>query len=259
MANNGTVLWDFDGTLGLRAASVHGVRGALWAPCLVEVLDAHEPDHDIDTETIRPHLRDGFPWHRPDEPHPHLCDPDAWWAHVNQFFARAFEAVGIDSVRARCLAVHVRPHYVNPSCWSLYPETLSVLQKLRSLGWRHVLLSNHVPELESIVTALGLADLVDATLTSALTGYEKPHPGAFEAARRVAGNPSDVWMVGDNPDSDVRGAEAVGIPAILVRGQRKDGIQHHAADLEGAATIIQNMDNRIQSRTSDGKDEAIAG
>ena len=73
-----------------------------------------------------------------------------------------------------------------------------------------------MPELEEIVGCLGLDDLLDAVITSATTGFEKPHPEAFAAGRRAAGDASTVWMVGDNPDADVAGAEAVGIPAILV-------------------------------------------
>lgn len=232
------ILWDFDGTLGRRPGSVHGRRGGLWAPCLIEVLDDEEPGHRIDAEMIRPHLRDGFPWHRPEEPHPQLSDPDAWWNNMTPLFARAFEAVGIDAGRAGELAVGVRERYVDPTCWALYPDTIPVLEELASAGWRHVILSNHVPELESIVEALGLGELVDATVTSALIGYEKPHPGAFEAARRRVGAPSEVWMIGDNPKADVQGAEDARIPAILVRSDRRERIGRHAADLEEAAAII---------------------
>ena len=74
------------------------------------------------------------------------------------------------------------------------------LTQLRELGWRHVVLSNHVPEFEEIVICLGLDDLLDTVITSATTGFEKPHPEAFAAGRRAAGDASTVWMVGDNPE-----------------------------------------------------------
>jgi len=79
------------------------------------------------------------------------------------------------------------------------------------------MLSNHVPELSELASALGLDGHCEAIYTSAATGVEKPHPEAFR--RVVATLPvwATVWMVGDNPDADVRGAEAVGLPAILVR------------------------------------------
>lgn len=77
-------------------------------------------------------------------------------------------------------------------------------------------------------------------MNSAKTGYEKPHSEAFVLARRIAGDPATIWMVGDNPRADVAGAEAAGIPAILVR---RDEIEAHkvsrrAADLYGVEEFL---------------------
>lgn len=47
-------------------------------------------------------------------------------------------------------------------------------------------------------------------------GYEKPHPEAFKIALSTAGNPKFVWMIGDNINADIIGAQNVNIPAILV-------------------------------------------
>jgi len=49
--------------------------------------------------------------------------------------------------------------------------------------------------------------------------------------------PTSVWMIGDNPVADVAGAEAVGIPAILVR-TRSDGAARSAPDLAAAAALL---------------------
>lgn len=65
-----------------------------------------------------------------------------------------------------------------------------MLSELRKRGWRHVVLSNDVPELGAIMTHLGLDGLIEATVNSAQTGYEKPHPEAFALARRAAGDPA---------------------------------------------------------------------
>ena len=77
-----------------------------------------------------------------------------------------------------------------------------------------------MPELPEIVDGVGLSGFFDAVITSAATGYEKPNRRAFEIALEAAGNPEATWMVGDNPEADVLGAEGVGIPAILVRKGR---------------------------------------
>jgi putative hydrolase of the HAD superfamily len=228
------ILWDFDGTLAHRPG--------MWRGCLIETLDEHAAGHGIDADELRPFLRDGFPWHRPDIAHLELCEPEAWWAPVEMLLSAAYEGVGIDEGRARELARLARNRYIDASRgWQLYDDTIHVLDALRSQGWRHAILSNHVPELATLVAGLGLAPLIDVVLTSAATGYEKPNAKAFELALDRCGRPKQVWMVGDNPRADVAGAEAVGIPAILAR--REDvAVRRRARDLQEVAAIIGSVD-----------------
>ena len=228
------ILWDFDGTLARRAG------GTSFGTCMVETLDEHEPDHGIDLALIQPFLRSGFPWHAPDIVHPHLSTAASWWEHVEPLLVRGFEGVGFASARARTLGRLARERYVDVRHWEVFDETISALSTLRELGWRHVILSNHVPELPAIVRDLGLAPFFDASINSAETGYEKPHPQAFAIARRAAGNPSTLWMVGDNPVADVAGAQAVGIPAILVRVEPGPDrpVNHYASTLSEVVQIV---------------------
>lgn len=204
------LIWDFDGTLAHR----RGETG--WSLLLAETLDTEEPGHEHSADTFRPHLRQGFPWHAPEIAHPELCDPDAWWASVRPVLARAYEAAGYAPARALELAAAAQRLYVEPAGWSLFDDTVPALGRLSEEGWTHAILSNHVPELRRIVTGLGLDDLVATLSCSAETGYEKPHPRAFEAVLEELG-PDEAWMIGDNVVADVLGAEALGIPAILVR------------------------------------------
>jgi putative hydrolase of the HAD superfamily len=225
----GLILWDFDGTLAHRPG--------MWRGCLIEALDEHDPGHGIDAEDVRPFLRDGFPWHRPEVAHPELSDPGAWWQAVELVMAHAYERVGITPDRAAALARRARELYIDPSRWALFADTLPVLSRLRAGGWRHAILSNHVPELPALVEGLGLGGRFGAVLSSATTGYEKPHPAAFELALARCGRPERVWMVGDNPVADVAGAEAVGIEAILVRTSAAR-VSRRAADLWGVVEIL---------------------
>jgi putative hydrolase of the HAD superfamily len=223
------IFWDFDGTLAWRSG--------LWSGCLVETLDAHEPGHRVAREHLYPFLQDTFPWHRHEIVHPELGEPEAWWAHVEAILARALEGVGYPPDRAAALAAQAHRHYLDIPGWHLFEDTLPVLERLGSSGWRHVILSNHVPELPAIVAGLGLGPLVDSVVTSAATGFEKPNPQAFAAGLHVAGNVERVWMVGDNPEADIRGAEASGIPSILVR-RTAEGIRWQSPDLWGVIPIV---------------------
>jgi putative hydrolase of the HAD superfamily len=205
------LIWDFDGTLAHR----RGETG--WSILLAETLDAEEPGHGQSAETFRPHLRNGFPWHRPEVAHPELCEPEAWWASVRPLLAGAYEAAGYEPARAGELAGAARRLYVDPGVgWALFDDTRPALEQLSRAGWTHAILSNHVPELRQIVTGLGLDDLISFISCSAETGYEKPHPQAFASVLEPL-HPVEAWMVGDNVVADVLGAEAIGLPGLLVR------------------------------------------
>jgi putative hydrolase of the HAD superfamily len=207
---DGVVMWDFDGTLAWRPG--------LWGACLLEVLDEHVPGHAASLDRLRADLRDGFPWHRADEPHPELCEPDAWWEALRPPLTRAFTGAGVDAAGHDSLVRAVRARFIDGTVgWRVFDDTRPALTTTRAAGWRNVILSNHVPELPSLVAALGLDDLVEHVFTSASIGFDKPHPEAFRHALRESGAADRRWMVGDNPDADVGGAQALGIPAVLIR------------------------------------------
>ncbi len=230
MSGQKTIFWDFDSTL---------VQFTTWRVAIMNVLKEYEPDQYVDEEQIRPFLRDDFPWHKPEEPHLHLSQPEKWWANLELLFARAYRGVGFNAERAAVLAKQVRKHMVNPKRYILFDDTIPVLTDLKNNGWRHVILSNHIPELPYIVSSMELSPLIDLCITSAATGYEKPNPQAFKIALSLAGNPKTVWMVGDNPVSDVQGAEKQGIPAILVRNPPDAAVKYSAQNLWGAMRIIE--------------------
>jgi putative hydrolase of the HAD superfamily len=217
------VFWDFDGTLAHRPG--------LWTGSLLEALGAVSPGHDVTAERLRPELSRGFPWHDPARAHPDLAGSDAWWGAMRQVFRSAYERVGVSCTVARHAAAAVREYYLDPLRWVVDPAAAPVLERLSAEGFRHIVLSNHVPELADLADVLGLGRHFAAVLTSAHTGYEKPNPAAFHHALAIAGQPERAWMVGDSPTADVAGAHAVGLPAVLV-GAGSD------TDLAAAAELI---------------------
>ena len=228
-----TVFWDFHGTL------VDDPGG--WPGALIEVLDRYVPGHGVDKEEVRPALRSGFPWHTPETAHPELSTSDRWWANLEPLFAIAYKSVGIRTAKSRELASRVREMYVRPERQELFDHSLEALESLRNDGWRQMVLSNHAPELSEIVATIGLSGFFEAVINSATTGYEKPNQRAFEIALEVAGNPGVAWMIGDNPEADVLGAERAGIPAILVRKEDPRCLRV-APDLLAVLEIIRRTD-----------------
>jgi putative hydrolase of the HAD superfamily len=223
------VLWDFDGTLAQRPG--------LWGGCAVEVLDEHEPGHGVTIDRMREELRDRFPWHLHDVAHPELTDPEAWWRHVEVIVAEAMGRAGVAADRAPALARAMHERFVDPTRgWALFDDTIAALRACSEAGWHNVVLSNHVPELERIVRSLGLGPHLEHIFSSALIGYEKPHPEAFRHALAACGHPARAWMVGDNIEADVHGAESVGLPAILIR--RPGEARFRADGAVGAAAIV---------------------
>ncbi|HUA11721.1 MAG TPA: HAD-IA family hydrolase [Solirubrobacteraceae bacterium] len=209
------LLWDFDGTLATR-------RG-MWSGCVLEVLDREVPGHGLGIERVREALRGTFPWHRPDEGHPELRHPDAWWRSVGGAIAVALTAAGVAGDDAARAARAVRGRYTDVTVgWRARAGASDALALSAASGAANVVVSNHVPELAALVAGLGLAENVDAVFTSAQTGYEKPHPEAFRIALAACADRRETWMIGDNETADVRGAEALGIPAVLVGARDGD-------------------------------------
>lgn len=207
------LIWDFDGTLATRPGE--------WTATLCETLSSHRPGLHVDPERIRPHLRTGFPWHAPESVRT-PCSADDWWENLLPVFEAAFVGAGVDRQEASGLARRVRMLYTEPSRWKVYDDALPVLEELRGRGWRHLMLSNHVPELARLATVLGLHSYFTAIYCSADTGVEKPNPEAFERVFADYPRARDGWMIGDSWSADVQGASRVGLRSILVRRTHAD-------------------------------------
>lgn len=231
VAKAGVVFWDFDGTLGFGP---HGPSS--WRPCLIEALDELHPGHGVTTADLSRFTKNRYPWSNPDVAHTHLASAVQWWSRLEAVFQEAFEGVGYAATSA-VLAAKAARYYADGSRWGLFEDTVPVLERLRDDGWRHAVFSNNIPELEENLGLLGLGDVIDVVVCSAVIGYEKPHPESYRCALRAAGNPQTRWMVGDNYEADVVGAERAGIPAILVRSDHPDA-RRKATDLAGAAALI---------------------
>ena len=91
----------------------------------------------------------------------------------------------------------------------------------------------------------GLADAIDAVVSSHDVGWRKPHRAMFDRALKLAGvDPAHAFMVGDDPELDVRGAQSLGIRAVLRRTEalpvpvdvRPDAVIEALSELPGVVT-----------------------
>jgi len=223
------LVWDFDGTLATRPGN--------WTAALCELVNRARPELGVTPDAIRPHLQRGFRWHTPEIVWP-PCSDDAWWDELLPVFTGALRTgAHLDDGHAMALARELRAYYLDPSHWRVFDDVVPTLTRLRDRGWRHLLLSNHFPELAGLVEALGLAGFFDAVYSSGRLGVEKPHPRAFEAV--FADHPAarDGWMIGDSWNADVLGARGVGMRAILVRAEHPEAALR-CETLAGVTTLV---------------------
>lgn len=96
------------------------------------------------------------------------------------------------------------------------PGLRELLLDLRGRGLKVGILSNTLPDLVPSLVHLGIADLVDAPLSSCALGLHKPDPQVFSLAAQALGlPPAEVLFIDDRPEN-VEGARKVGMPARLI-------------------------------------------
>jgi putative hydrolase of the HAD superfamily len=118
--------------------------------------------------------------------------------------------LGLDADRATALAVLADAVVIRA-----YPDAPGTLAWARSHGLLTAVVSNGDWSLPEVLSQAGL--LVDAVVDSATAGAAKPDPAIFHAAlARLGVSAQDALHVGDDPRSDVNGARAAGIDALLL-------------------------------------------
>ena len=151
---------------------------------------------------------------------------EAW----GQIAYEALVALGHDD-RAFGTAIGDRHFELRDAAIKPLPGALETLHQLRSLGLSLGLVTNGGSEGQRAkIERFALAAHFDYIGIEGEVGVGKPHPAAYETALQSLGAAADdTWMVGDNLDWDVAGAQAVGIDGIW--------LDKHGSGLPPDATV----------------------
>ncbi|MFI8520559.1 HAD family hydrolase [Streptomyces sp. NPDC085481] len=196
------VLWDIDDTLfDYSRADLRGMRDHLTTEGLIDGFDS------VDQALAR-------------------------WQELTAAHWRRFEAGGVtfeEQRRDRVRDFLGLPLMTDPAAddwfgrylahyeaaWELFPDALPVLDLLAG-EYRHGVLSNSsIHNQDRKLLVLGVRDRFEAVLCAAELGVAKPAAEAFHAACEALGlPPGEVAYVGDQPETDARGAVEAGLRGV---------------------------------------------
>ncbi len=149
--------------------------------------------------------------------------------HYRAHCTAARDAASLAALRLECaslladaLALDVSGAEILPSltdaiAFHAYPDALPALAELTGAGLRLAVVANWDISLRDVLARLGLAGHFEVIVTAAAVGVAKPDPEPFRVTlERLGAAPERCAHVGDDPVTDVAGARAAGLAAVLV-------------------------------------------
>ncbi len=151
-----------------------------------------------------------------------VCPP-ALFPDFDRFFAEVYDFFG------------------QPEAWSLFPETVGVLSRLREEGYALGLISNFDSRLIHICRGLGMSHFFNTITFSSRAGVAKPSPEIFRIALKKAGiDPCEALYVGDSPGHDVEGPRQIGMQVLLLD---RTGRHKHIPQIERIDNLCSVLDH----------------
>ena len=121
----------------------------------------------------------------------------------------------------------------------VFPYSKEILQYLKAKYKVHVITNGFNESQAKKMKSSGLDVYFDLVVTSETTGHKKPDPKIFQFAMEELGTTPDFCiMIGDNPDSDILGAQRAEIDQVFFNPEgRKIDLQptfeiRHLKELE---------------------------
>ena len=98
----------------------------------------------------------------------------------------------------------------------LFPGVLDFIQLLKSQGIATANITDLTAQIQfRKLVYFGLDEFFDYVVTSEEAGRDKPDRSPFEVAfNKLKSEPKNIWMIGDNPSSDMVGAHNAGMVKI---------------------------------------------
>jgi len=150
-------------------------------------------------------------------------------AHYKTRMHTGADAASLAALHAECvevLAAHLPdpppperllPMLLDSLSFHAHPDALALLDALDALGIPVVVVSNWDCALPAHLDRIGILGRFAGVVASAAAGVEKPEPGIFRIALRLAGRtPGDALHCGDDPVCDLRGAARAGVRGVLL-------------------------------------------
>ena len=210
MTHYKAVLFDAGGTLWYEPKSPEGVWHEILADLGFDVPgELIEAAFERELKLLRPQVLAFNSSGRPNEP----SDIESMWAASEK---RVVEDLGLIVDLNRLRRVSNERFTANDD---LYPETVGVVKKLRTMGMQMAIVSDGVNQ-ERTAGRLGIDGYFHRIVGSVHVGFTKPSPEIFHlalSALRI--EPEKAIMVGDNWEADILGGRGIGMRSVhIIRG-----------------------------------------
>ncbi len=140
---------------------------------------------------------------------------------------------------AEGLARRVYDEFGEPSRWRLYDDVKPAFWRLSEHGLRLGVISNWDRRLEALLDGLGLGEMLDTVLSSAVVGLHKPDPRIFEMAmEKLDVRPEECVHVGDHHYADLLGARSAGMRALLIDRHGGDAVEADLRSLDEIDSLL---------------------
>jgi len=153
---------------------------------------------------------------RPDD------DKDWWRDLVNIVLADA--APGLNELDRDNFFEIVYEHFAQAGVWELYPEVVSVLEKLHP-RFQLAIVSNFDARLRGILAGHEVLARCPHVFISTELGHSKPSPAFYrKIEQRLGARPEEILIVGDDLENDVYAPRRAGWQAVALsrRGEHRD-------------------------------------